>query len=91
MSLKIPEPMQPKHVQRAAVEVGFIVFLFYANLMMGEFTRSHVPKPSLEYAVRDVFTTTNFAIAVVAAMWVLISQQSLTTSHWSQSPFVRRF
>jgi hypothetical protein len=68
MSLKIPEPVQPKHMQRAAIEIGFIVFLFYANLLMGEFTRSHVPKPSLGHAVRDVFTATNFAIAVVAAM-----------------------
>ena len=29
-----------KHLGRAAIEVGFIVFLFYANLLMGEFERS---------------------------------------------------
>ena len=25
---------------RGAVEIGFILFLFYANLLMGEFSRS---------------------------------------------------
>jgi hypothetical protein len=29
-----------KNAWRAAIEVGFIVFLFYANLLMGEFERS---------------------------------------------------
>ena len=28
-------------VLRAVIEVGFIVFLFYSNLLMGEFTRSY--------------------------------------------------
>jgi hypothetical protein len=29
-----------KNVLRSAVEVGFILFLFYSNLLMGEFERS---------------------------------------------------
>ena len=29
-----------KAIWRAVIEVGFIVFLFYSNLLMGEFTRS---------------------------------------------------
>ena len=53
---------------RAAIEIGFIVFLFYANLLMGEFTRSHGPHPDLRNALRDIFTGANFAIAVVAAL-----------------------
>jgi hypothetical protein len=68
MSLKVPEPMQPKHVRRAAIEVGFIVFLFYANLLMGEFTRSHGRHPGLRNALLDIFTVANFVIAVVMAM-----------------------
>jgi hypothetical protein len=29
-----------KNVWRAVIEVAFIMFLFYANLLMGEFERS---------------------------------------------------
>jgi len=31
-----------KNIWRAVVEVGFIIFLFYSNLLMGEFERSGV-------------------------------------------------
>jgi hypothetical protein len=29
-----------KNVWRALIEIGFIIFLFYSNLLMGEFERS---------------------------------------------------
>jgi hypothetical protein len=29
-----------KNVWRAVIEVGFIIFLFYSNLLLGEFERS---------------------------------------------------
>jgi len=29
-----------KNIWRAVIEVGFIIFLFYSNLLMGEFERS---------------------------------------------------
>jgi hypothetical protein len=29
-----------KNVSRAVIEVGFIIFLFYSNLLMGEYERS---------------------------------------------------
>jgi hypothetical protein len=29
-----------KSLWRAVIEIGFIVFLFYSNLLMGEFERS---------------------------------------------------
>jgi len=29
-----------KNVWRAVIEVGFIIFLFYSNLLMGEFERT---------------------------------------------------
>jgi hypothetical protein len=31
-----------KHIWRAVIEVGFIIFLFYSNLLMGEFERSEM-------------------------------------------------
>ncbi|HEV3456831.1 MAG TPA: hypothetical protein VHG32_09745 [Thermoanaerobaculia bacterium] len=56
-------------VWRAAIEIGFIVFLFYSNLLMGEFTRSNgAHGKSLIFAVRDIFTVTNFVIAVISAL-----------------------
>ena len=54
---------------RALVEVGFIVFLFYSNLLMGEFERSAIGfQRGLTWALEDVFTAANFAIAIVAAL-----------------------
>ena len=55
-------------IRRALVEVAFIVFLFYSNLLMGEFTRANGQGKTLAFALRDIFTVTNFAIAMVAAM-----------------------
>ena len=54
---------------RAAIEAGFIVFLFYSNLLMGEFTRSNgAHGKSFIFAIRDIFSVTNFAIAVISAL-----------------------
>jgi hypothetical protein len=56
-------------VWRAAVEMGFIIFLFYANLLMGEFTRTNGWKgKSLAFAIRDMLTVEDFAIAIGAAL-----------------------
>jgi hypothetical protein len=56
-------------IWRAAIETGFIIFLFYSNLLMGEFTRSNSAQGrSLLAAVVDIFTLANFAIAVVSAL-----------------------
>lgn len=58
-----------KNVWRAVIEVSFIVFLFYSNLLMGEFERSGMGhKRGIAWAVNDVFTTANFAIAITAAL-----------------------
>jgi hypothetical protein len=53
---------------RAAVEVGFIIFLFYSNLLMGEFTRGNGRGKTLVFAVQDIFTISNFAIAVISGL-----------------------
>jgi hypothetical protein len=55
--------------RRAVIEAGFIIFLFYSNLLMGEFTRSNgAHGKTLIFAVHDVFTATNFAIAVISSL-----------------------
>ena len=58
-----------KNVWRALIEVGFIIFLFYSNLLMGEFERSGMgQKRGFAWAIEDVFTAANFEIAMVAAL-----------------------
>jgi hypothetical protein len=58
-----------KNVWRAVIEAGFIIFLFYSNLLMGEFERSGMgQKRGLVWAIGDVFTAANFEIAAVAAL-----------------------
>jgi hypothetical protein len=57
-----------KNIWRAVIEVGFIVFLFYSNLLMGEFERSGMGQTrGLAWAIGDVFTVANFGIAMIAA------------------------
>jgi hypothetical protein len=57
-----------KNIWRAVIEVGFIVFLFYSNLLMGEFERSGMGQTrGLAWAIGDVFTAANFEIAMIAA------------------------
>jgi len=57
-----------KNVWRAVIEVSFIVFLFYSNLLMGEFERSGMgQRRGVAWAIGDVFTAANFAIAMAAA------------------------
>jgi hypothetical protein len=58
-----------KNVWRAVIEVAFIVFLFYSNLLMGEFERSGMGrKRGLAWAIGDVLTFANFEIAMIAAL-----------------------
>jgi hypothetical protein len=55
-------------VWRALIEISFIVFLFYSNLLMGEFERSGMgQKRGIAWAIGDVLTTANFEIAMIAA------------------------
>lgn len=61
-----PRKLAP--IWRALVEVGFIIFLFYSNLLMGEFTRANERGKSLAAALQDSFTPANFAIAVSSGL-----------------------
>ena len=57
-----------KNIWRALIEMAFIIFLFYSNLLMGEFERSGVARErGLAWAIADVFTIANFEIAAIAA------------------------
>jgi len=58
-----------KNWWRGLIEVGFIMFLFYSNLLMGEFERSGMgQKKGLLWAFSDILTSSNFEIAAIAAM-----------------------
>ena len=58
-----------KNVWRALIEIGFIIFLFYSNLLMGEFERTGMgQKRGVAWAIGDVFTAANFEIATIAAL-----------------------
>jgi hypothetical protein len=63
-----PQPPSPLgHALRAIIEVAFIIFLFYSNLLMGEFNRTSGRGKSFSVALYDIFTIRNFAIAIIAA------------------------
>lgn len=58
-----------KVASRGLIEIGFIIFLFYSNLLMGEFERSgQGRRHGLLWAISDIFTFHNLAIAVIAAL-----------------------
>jgi hypothetical protein len=60
-------PPKNSHL-RAAIEVGFIIFLFYSNLLMGEFTVTAGHGKTLVAAVGDIITLKNFAIALFTSV-----------------------
>jgi hypothetical protein len=56
------------NIGRALIEVSFIIFLFYSNLLMGEFTRSGMGQQrGFLWAIKNIFSIDNFLIAIVAA------------------------
>ena len=58
-----------KSAWRGLIEIAFILFLFYTNLLMGEFERSGMgEKKGLLWALADVFTVANLEIGAVAAV-----------------------
>ena len=66
-----PGPKEPGRlapIWRAIIEIGFIIFLFYSNLLMGEFERVNSHGKTLALAFDDIFTGANFAIAVISGL-----------------------
>jgi hypothetical protein len=58
-----------KNLWRALIEIAFIVFLFYANLLMGEFERSGPgTRRGIGWAIAEIFTSADFGIALVAGV-----------------------
>ena len=59
---------------RAVIEIAFIVFLYYSNLLMGEFTKTNGRGKSITFALSDIITGTNFSIAIISALigWVVL-------------------
>ena len=57
------------NVFRTLIETCFIIFLFYANLLMGEYEKTgNGQSKGFLWAVNDIFTIGNFIIAIVAAI-----------------------
>jgi hypothetical protein len=64
-----PRPRKLAPVWRALIEVGFIVFLYYSNLLMGEFESSGQGQSrGLWWAMHDILTEPNLTIALVTAL-----------------------
>ena len=62
-----PRTLSP--VWRALVEVGSIVFLYYSNLLMGEFEGSGLGRQKgLAWAMHDILTGPNLLIALASAL-----------------------
>jgi hypothetical protein len=61
-------------ILRAVIEIAFIVFLYYSNLLMGEFTATNGRGKSLTFALNDIITGMNFSIAIITALigWAVI-------------------
>ncbi len=68
MSRNPKDPRRATQLWRAVLEVAFIIFLFYSNLLMGEFTSSNGHGKSMTYALNDIFTGKNFVIAIISAL-----------------------
>jgi hypothetical protein len=63
---KLPGKLTP--TWKALIEVSFIIFLFYSNLLMGEFTRANGRGKSLAFALEDIFSVVNLVIAVISGL-----------------------
>jgi hypothetical protein len=61
-------PPRFKPIWRVIVEVAFIIFLFYSNLLMGEFTGVNGQGKTFTFALHDIITPTNFLIALISAL-----------------------
>ena len=75
-----------KGIWRAVVEIGFIVFLFYSNLLMGELERSAGGRnKGLLWDLQDIFTQKNLLVAIVAAFIAYVVVERLRDGR----PYIR--
>jgi hypothetical protein len=69
-------------IWRALIETAFIIFLFYSNLLMGEFTVANGHGKTLAFALNDIFTGMNFIIAAISAMIGYVVFEYLRRKLW---------
>jgi len=64
------KPARIAPLWRAVIETAFIIFLYYSNLLMGEYTHGNNPAGAklLSAALYDIFTIDNLIIAIVSAL-----------------------
>jgi hypothetical protein len=64
------KPVRIAPLWRAVIETGFIIFLYFSNLLMGEYTHGNNPTGGklLAAAFYDIFTIDNFIIAIVSGL-----------------------
>ena len=56
-------------IWRTIIEVGFIIFLFYSNILMGEFINSGIGQSKgFLWAFLNIFNLTTFIIALIAGL-----------------------
>ena len=60
--------LQRNPMWRIALEVLLIVFLLFAVRLMGEFTTANDQGKSLAFALNEIVTLTNCAIATISAL-----------------------
>jgi hypothetical protein len=61
------DPHRLTTIWRAMIEIVFIVFLFFSNLLMGEFTAVNGKGKTVVVALNNIFTAMNLVIAILAA------------------------
>jgi len=63
-------PTLSRRLLRALAEITFIIFLFYTNLLMGEFTRFRRAEhaASVIAALYDLFTPANALVGLIGAV-----------------------
>lgn len=67
-----------ERISKTVIEVGFILFLFYANLLMREYQRAGMGRTfGLAWALSDILTVPNLVIGIVAALVGYVVFESL--------------
>jgi hypothetical protein len=80
-----------KNAWRAVIEVSSIIFLFYSNLLMGEFERSGMgEKRGLTWSMARSFTSFNCGIALIAALVGYALFEFLRKRFWPEFRFLPR-
>jgi uncharacterized PurR-regulated membrane protein YhhQ (DUF165 family) len=73
------------NILRAVIEVGFIMILFYSNLLMGEYIHSGPAfKRGFDWAFTNIFTLDNFVIAIIMACFAYVVVEYLRSKFYER-------